>query len=202
MRQRGFSLIELLIVIGILIIVGGVIAVFGRDFFSLRGLFEEGLVNERNAEEAIRAIVSEVRAASQSSVGNYALQIVQDNAMSFFANIDADADKERVHYFLDGTRLRKSVVHPAGNPLTYSTTTAQEVLTTALDDVAASSTQPIFSYYDTYYGGTTTPLTQPVNVLNIRLVKITLTVDRDPARLPPPLVISSQVSIRNLKDNY
>jgi prepilin-type N-terminal cleavage/methylation domain-containing protein len=199
--KYGFTLIELLIVMAILIIVGGVIAVFSRDFFSLRGLFEEGFLNERSAEEVIRALVAEVRTASQSSTGAYPLQIVTGNSFSFFVNVDSDPEKERVQYFKNGAELKKSVVHPVGTPLTYATTTATEDLRTVLRDLS-STTTPLFLYYDKNYGGTTTPLVNPVNVLDVRLVKISITVDRAPVQLPPPLTVEGQVSIRNLKDNY
>ncbi len=92
------------------------------------------------------------------------------------------------------------MVDPVGSPLTYATTTAQEMLVTVLRDLAATTT-PLFSYYPATYAGTTTPLTQPVSPVVVRLVKVTVVIDADPGVLPPPVVVSSQTAIRNLKDN-
>jgi hypothetical protein len=49
--------------------------------------------------------------------------------------------------------------------------------------------------------GTSSPLTQPVITTNVRLIKINLMIDVDPNRAPVIKTYTSQVSIRNLKDN-
>ncbi len=196
----GFTLIELLIVIGLLIIVGGTIIAVERDLFSVNNFFQETFSEQLDADAAMQDIVSELRSAAPSSIGSYPIEIAASNSIAFYSNVDKDFYQERVQYFLSGTSLMKSVVKPAGAILTYATTTASETLRAVLKNLVASSTT-MFSYYDKNYAGTTTPLASPVNVLDIRLVRIMLSVDKSPGLGAPPVIVSSQVEVRNLKDN-
>ena len=201
-KNSGFTLIEMLIALAIAVLVIGVIVAFQRDLFSVNNFLRESFSIQRDSELVIRELVSELRTASQSNLGAYPLAITGSTSIAFYSNIDKDQLKERVHYFLDGTMLKKSIVKPTGQPLTYSTTTAQETLKVVLRDVVASSTQPLFTYYDSnYVGAGTPPLVQPVNVSAVRLISINIIVDKDPQRLPPSINVSSQVTIRNLKNN-
>ena len=199
--SSGFTLLELFIVMGVLIVIGGVVVFTLRNLFLTSDFLGESLSNERDLENTIQAITREVRAASPSSVGSYPLALTASTSLAFFVNLDSNTQKERVQYFLEGTTLRKSVVYPSGSPLTYSTTTAQETLATVLRGIAASTT-PLFSYYDKNFGGTTTPLTQPVNVSDIRHVRIAITIDKSPFDGNPPLSAIGETTVRNLKDNY
>ncbi|MEK7612209.1 MAG: prepilin-type N-terminal cleavage/methylation domain-containing protein [Patescibacteria group bacterium] len=199
--SKGFTLIEFLITFAVILAVGGGIVVFQRDLFVFNSYIGKSLSIGRDAERVVRDIVREVRSASQSSIGAYPIEIAKDNEFIFFANIDKGAERERIHYYLSGDELKRSIIYPTGQPLTYSTTTgAQESVRTVLRNII-STTTPIFTYYNNTYAGTTTPLTQPVPVLNIRVVGIMITVDEVLNQLPPPLSFSSKVTIRNLRDN-
>ena len=87
------------------------------------------------------------------------------------------------------------MIIPSGSPLAY---TATETITTLLSNVTNAS---IFSYYNSSYDGTTAALTTPIDVSAVRLVKITATIDDDPARPPAPTTFTTQISLRNVKDN-
>jgi len=202
MRKRsGLTLIEILIAMAILILVVGVMVVFQRDFFSLNLFLEQSLSIQRDAEEVIREIIAELRTASQSNTGGYPLELTASTSLAFYADIDTDPLKERVHYFLDGTSLKKSVVKPAGQPITYSTSTvAQETVMVVLRYMVTTDVPQIFSYYGTFTDpGQAVPLSQPVNPSVIKLVAVDITVDEDPVRLPPPISVGSRVTIRNLR---
>ncbi len=191
----GFTLIEFLIAFAIFVIIGGSVVIFLRDFFTLGAALESSLLIEREAEELIRNMVREIREAAPSSIGSYPIEKADEDSFAFYANIDEDPLKERIHYFLDGTDFKKSIVEPAGQPLTYSTTTAQESLKTVLRDVKAGSSSPIFLYRGTF--STSTP--SQLFIQDIRLVIIRLTADRDPNALPAAISVSTVVTIRNLK---
>ena len=92
--------------------------------------------------------------------------------------------------------MQKGVIIPTGSPLDYDPAT--EKITTLLTNVTNSS---IFGYYDKNYEGTTAALSSPVNISAVRLIKITVTVDKDPNKPPAPTTFSTQISFRNLKDN-
>lgn len=81
--------------------------------------------------------------------------------------------------------------------------TGNETVSDQIQGVVNSATS-IFQYYDSAYTGTassTAPLPQPVNNSVIRLIKLTIEVDRDTNKPPGPVQVVTQVSLRNLKDN-
>jgi len=131
-------------------------------------------------------------------LGSYPIETAGITAFTFFSDINSDGLKERIRYFLSGTTLMKGVIVPLGSPLQYLSNT--EVLTEIVHNVRNGST-PIFTYYDSSYNGSTSPLSQPVSILSVRLVMITLILEGDPNRQPAPITVTTEVSIRNLKDN-
>ncbi len=198
-KQKGFTLGELLISIFILSILTITVTSFQRDIFILNRTTDNNLAAQLEVRRITKVMVSELRKSSVSSVGGYPISVASTSEIVFFSDITNDGLKERVRYFLDNTKLKKGVVSPSGNPLVYNL--GGEVITTLISDVKASSTQPIFQYFNENYIGNSPPLNFPVNIPDIRLVKITVIIDRDPNLPPAEIIGTSQVNLRNLKDN-
>ena len=95
--------------------------------------------------------------------------------------------------------LRLVCVEPTGSPSAYNP--SNEVITVLAYNIKNATSTSLFEYYDDTYTGTSSPLTQPVTTTQISLVKISLLMDIDPNRAPVPRLYTSQVSLRNLKDN-
>lgn len=196
--KSGFSIIEVLVSMFILTLIGLAVYTFSKDVFSLNRIILGGLTAQDEARRALKTISAEIRTASPSSLGAYALVQTATSSFSFYSNIDEDSFKERVRYFIDGTTFKKGVIKPSGSPLTYNP--ANEIVTELIHNVAASATST-FSYYDESYDGTTQPLAEPIDITAVRLVKITVVIDKDPQQPPGPITLTTQISMRNLKDN-
>ena len=196
--EKGFSLLEMLIVIAILMIVGTAIWLFQFHIFSLNNVFTSEIGAQQEGRKALKDMTTEIRPLSLSNGGAYPISLANANSLTIFSDINNDGIKEQVRYFLSGAILKKGVITPAGNPLTYNP--ASEIVKSMVHDIANGAT-PIFAYYDSNYDGTTAPLPSPVNIPAVRLIKITLIIDHDPNRPPSPITITTQVSARNLKDN-
>ena len=194
----GFSVIEVTVAIFILTLVGIAVYAFQKDVFSLNRILSQSIVSQEEVRRALKVMSAEIRATSPSSIGAYAIAETATSSFIFYSNIDDDSFKERVRYFLDGTVLKKGVTKPAGDPLTYNP--ASETISDVVRDVA-NGTTALFSYYDTDYDGTSQPLVQPINISIVRLVRIVIMVDRDSSVLPGPITLTTQISMRNLKDN-
>lgn len=197
-HDPGFSIIEAVVAISILTLVGIAVYTFQKDVFSFNRIFSQNITAQEEARRALKIMSAEIRAASPSSVGAYAIAEAATSSFVFYSNIDDDSFKERVRYFLDGAVLKKGVTKPTGDPLTYNP--ASEVVSDVVRDMANGATA-IFSYYGTEYGGTTPPLAEPIDISAVRLVKIMIMVDRDPSAPPAPISLTTQISMRNLKDN-
>lgn len=196
--RSGFTIIEMLFGIAILIVLGLVLYAFQKDVFSINRVISESLTAQNEARRGLKMMSAEVRSASPSSVGAYALSETSSSSLAFYVNTDDDQLKEHVRYFLDGTTLKKGVTKPTGSPLVYDFN--NEVITEFVHDIANGTTS-LFAYFDESYDGTTDPLADPVNVSAVRLVKITIVIDKDAQEPPGAITLTTQVSLRNLKDN-
>ena len=193
--KNGFTLIEIVVVLGIfmLLLVGLGYLMLGA--FRTQYITFSQLQGQKEARITLENFVKEARRADTSSIGSYLIETAAAGAFTFYSDIDADTYREKVRYFLDGKNFKKGVIKPTGTPLTYNS--ANEVITTVAQNVISNQ---IFSFYDENYDGTTSALLFPVNVIDIRLVKIILTIEQDAYVSPEPLVVTSQVEIRNLKE--
>lgn len=194
----GYTLIELLVGVSIMTLIMIGVGLFQRDVFSLNTLLSNSLIAHQEGRKALKIMSAEIRSLSPSSTGTYAIAEAGSASFTFYGDIDNDGVKERVRYFLSGTVLKRGIVEPSGSPLTYNP--ANEISIELIHDITNGAT-PVFTYYDTNYDGTGGALVEPINVLSVRLVKITAITDKDPNRAPAPFTMTTQISLRNLKDN-
>lgn len=195
-NRKGFTLVETLLGVSIFIIILMSITLLARNIWNYNSFVSAGLGNIDIGRKVLKVITSEIRSASSASNGSYAINQATATSFIFFSDINDNGLKERVRYFLNGSLLQKGVTIPTGSPLGYDLAT--EKVSTVMSYVTNSN---IFDYYDTNYDGTTAALSFPINVASVRLIKINLVVDQDPNKPPAPVTFSTQVSLRNLKDN-
>ncbi len=204
---RGFTLVEAIVSIAIILLIGGSMIAFYRSVIMNTKVLQSSLNAQQQIRRVQQAFIAELRSATQSAGGAYTIESAGTSSIAFFSNTDADASIEHVRYFFATSTkggpynvLKKGVIKPTGT--VYDPTL--EKISTVVFDVKNSSTTPIFTYYDSTYNGTssTTPLAEPINVPAIRLVKMSLAVDPNAGRSPVYQTYTTQVSIRNLKDNF
>lgn len=196
----GFTILEAIIALGIMGVIGSVIVVFQKSVISNTKVLQSSLLTQMQIRKTLQTFVAEVRSSAPAANGAYPIEIAATSSFVFFANIDDDTPMERVRYALFGTTLQKGVTKPTGT--TYNL--ANEKVSTAVSSIKASSTVPIFTYYDKNYNGTSssTPLVDPVSIPSVRMVKVNLPVDPNASRSPVFQTYTTQVMMRNLKDNF
>lgn len=199
MKNKGFTLIEILIVTLIFTLVIIALTEFERDIFYINSVQGGSFSSASDAQSILNTMVKEIRAASEASDGSYPVVTAGTSTLTFFSDIYANGVEEEVTYFLSSTTLKKAVFVPTGVPLTYPTATTTTLILAS--NVRNGTSTNVFDYFDSNYTGTSSPLTQPVNISAIRLVRITLVLDANTTRPLPAVTYTSQVSIRNLKDN-
>jgi prepilin-type N-terminal cleavage/methylation domain-containing protein len=197
-NKSGLTLIEVLIVLFIMALIGGAVGLFQKDVFSFNRIISSNIVFQQEIRQVFKSMSSQIRSMSFSSIGAYPIAEATSTSFTFYDDIDNDGLKERLRYFLNEETIQKGVLKPDGNPLAYNP--ENEIITDLIHYVVNEST-PIFEYYDQNYDGTTQPLIMPDDLLSVRLVKITVMVDKDISKGPEALLMTTQVSIRNLKDN-
>jgi prepilin-type N-terminal cleavage/methylation domain-containing protein len=198
-KYRGFTLIEITVVIGILGVILVVVSEFQVNIFKHNKYSADSLQSAQDSRSILRVMVKELRTAKLGNNGAYPLIETATSSITFYSDIDADGLKERIHYYIASTTLYKGVIKPSGNPYTYNS--AQEKLSILAYNIKNATSTSLFDYYDETYSGNSSALTQPINTTDVRLIKINLMIDADPNRSPIPRTYTSQVMLRNIKDN-
>ncbi len=199
-KVQGFTLIELIISIaGFVIIMLGIVAVISNTFSVNR---QQGtLISDQDqARKVAFTAMTELRNSVASNVGAYPIVDASAQQLTFYSDIDGGLDVERVRYFLQNGELKKGVVKPTGNPLTYNF--ASETVTSVQKNIA-NGANPLFYYYDgSYTGVTDTFIAQPVNVTAVRLVKVSLDIsNKAGVANTNKYTVTAIGTIRSLKTN-
>lgn len=196
-RCSGFTTLEVAITVAVLAGVVLVVGNFTTDVFKTSRFINTTLTAQDQARRTIGNLVAELRTASISNLGAYPIAEASATSLTFYSDVDDDAYKERLRYFVSGSTLRRGVLKPSGSPLTYNP--ANETV----NDVVTFLTNPssVFSYFSAAYNGSGSALTFPVNIPDIRLVRVSVQIDQYPNEPPEAYELSSEVNLRNLKDN-
>ncbi len=199
-RCRGYTLVETLVVIGMFTVL----------FIGINTLFvtvirtpKQQLQSANNVDQARKVLAgftNEIRNASAGNDGSYQLNLAGDSQIVFYSNYGTNGTTvSRIRYYLSGATLYRGVVVPTGNPPTYNLAT--EVITTVQANLANGAT-PVFYYYTGIYDGTTSPLAQPVNLTQVKFVKINLIIKKqDSATDASTFTVDGGAAIRSLKTN-
>ena len=185
--------------LGVISIIYVAVVMLFTDTFRFNRSISDSLDITGNARRALKVMITEIRITSPSSLGAYPLAQAATSSLIFYGNTDADTQKERIRYYRNGTSLMRGVVDPSGSPLTYNL--GSEVVTTIARNVVNDKWTPLFTYYNDSYSGTQAPLSGAFNISDVRLIKITLVVDSTGTSTASSDIFTSQVSLRNLKDN-
>ena len=198
-NRRGFTLVELLVVVAIGAIILIALTRFERDIYYLNSVQSSSLLSAGDAQNILNTMVKELRSATPGSDGSYPIVTTGTSTFTFFSDNNGDGVSEKITYTLVGTTLFKSVVAPTGIPLSYPNATG--TVFTLASNVRNARNVNVFDYFDSNYTGTSSPLAQPITASNVRLVRITLVLNTNPNVPVAPVTYTSQVGLRNLKNN-
>lgn len=195
----GFTLIEVTVSVAVFALLGVGIIALVSNIISTGS--QQGVLSA-NADQARKAsfrLMQELRNAVTSSTGAYALSDVSDQQLIFYSNVDGGSDVERVRYYLSAGSLYRGIVKPSGSPLTYNP--ANEI-TKIVQDNVANGTTPLFYYYPDSYDGDGNPLSQPVTITQVKIIKLNLQVyNKGGVKNNNFYTVTASGTIRNLKSN-
>lgn len=199
--RKGMTLVEVMVSITILVLaMGGFSLLFVRSLQTNSFTLEEGMT-AMSTSRAVDSIVDDLRRVRQADNGAFPIVSATDFDLKIYLNADADADTERVHYFLSGDLLKRGVTDPvAGTPVTYPA--SDDTVTTVATYVVNASNEPLFSYYNKNYPGDTgnNPLSGTITLGDVRLIRVWVRMNIDPIKAPNNINIESFAELRNLND--
>jgi len=187
------SLIEAVIAIGIFTIgIEGFSLLFVKTWKQNSFIIEKGTASMA-ASQGVQKTVDVIRKARQADNGAYPIISANENDLVIYSDIDKDGVTERVHYYLSGGALKTGITDPAGLPPVYP---AGDQIVNDVSKYVVNTSTPVFSYYDS--GNNL--LTTPANVNEVRMVKVHLETNANPAHFPNNVDFQSFAAVRNLKD--
>jgi type II secretory pathway component PulJ len=198
-QNSGFTLVEVFISMAIFVAVMVAVTTFLVDIYSNNRTVSGSFQTAQDAQVILKTMLTELRQSATAANGAYPIAVAGTSSITFFSNIDNDAQIEEVSYSFIGNTLYRAVIQPTGSPLTYNI--ASQSTSSMLTDVRNSSSTPVFQYYDQNYTGTSSPLSLPINIPVVRLIKISLSLDVLVNQAPVARTYTTQVSLRNLKTN-
>lgn len=195
-QNRGFTLLEIIVVMGILFGIMFVVVRFGLDIASFGGFLGENLSSTQELQQTFKVIKTEIRSMGPASNGGYPIESAANGSFVFYSDTDGDGLFERVRYYLEGNILKKGITKPTGNPLTYLP--ANEQIRELVHNIVTGS-PPVFSYFPKDTDGNGAPLSTPADPSTIRLLRMSLTADQNPQQLPGPATLNILITIRNFR---
>jgi len=198
--SKGFTMLEMIIVVAVVAVLALEIGfLFITAFLGSNQQFS-ALDNIDNARIVSTRFINEVRSAVPGVDGSSAVNFAGDTEIIFYSpRVGPGTSIKRVHYFVSDDILYKGVVAPEGTPLTYDL--ESEIIILVQQDLSLGG-NPLFYYYDGDYDGQTNPLSQPVNINDIRFVRINLEVLKQTTRnSEETFSVSIGAAVRSLKDN-
>jgi prepilin-type N-terminal cleavage/methylation domain-containing protein len=193
--MRGFTLIEMMVVIAILTVVGiSLIGMISYVYKTNTFVFQESTATD-NARRGIEYAFENLREATYGADGSYPIAAAATPTITFYADVDSDGTVEKIRYYLSNGNLYRGVANPAGSPPSY--TGQPELTTTVASYVQNGTSTPIFHYYD----DTGAELASPFDVSKIASVSVVIGIDVDTKRAPITFTLIGSATLRNLRSN-
>lgn len=178
---RGMSFIEMIVAILIMLLgMSGFTYLFVDSWRSNKYIIEMGNASLL-VSRAVNNLVADLRKVRQADNGDFPIESGSDFDIKVYIDIDNDGVTERVHYYLQSGSLYRGVREPVGNlPVNYPN--GDGTTTLLANSIINSNSQPVFSYYNDEYPSDTinNPLATPVNVAEVKMVKVHLMINIDP----------------------
>lgn len=197
---NGFTLVETMVVIFIFSLLALGISQLSNVIFKDIKQNMSSLDNLDSARSIASKFTNEIRSASYGNDGGYPLYQVGNSQIIFYSNYGQSPNVvAKIRYFLSGTTLKKGVIVPTTNPVSYSS--LLEKITNVQYNVKNSI---LFYYYNGDYTGSssTSPLSQPVNVNEVKYISIKMDVPKQNNSTSTDIfTVSAGAAIRNLKTN-
>ena len=192
--NRGFTIVEILVVVALLTVIGGAIVsiqvAFGESQISTWKSYQ----NTTEANDIVRKFIKETRAMRVGEDGSYPLSNASDNEIIFYSDIDFDGKAERVRYTRTQTLLEKGVIDPQETAPIYP---PENENTTTLSFFVRNENTPTFSYWSA--DNMDNPLASAERISDTKLVKIYLKINIKEDDPSGDNLIESGTNIRILK---
>jgi len=189
--KRGFSVLELIVVIFIVSLFGGLVSSTIIKSYSNNKLVETQSVVQTELNLAIDRLSRVLRSSTlimEATETNFKIR-GYPNA--------ADNAPSEINFYLDGTALRYSVIPPTGQAPNYTYSETDAKMYTLVGKTTNAVNNPAFRYYNDQ----NVLLNFPVSISSIKIVEPTLSAVDTGNILKSPIIVTTKITLRNFKTN-
>lgn len=196
--NKGFTLLELMISTAIIFVIILAIIVTQNFLINQQNYTLNSYISSDFTNRSVEKLVKELRNSRSADNGAYIFEILGDQELSFYTNVDNDTQVEKVRYYLDNNIFYRSVIKPSGYPIQYLD--ENKKITILAENVDNST--PLFYYYNSNWpqDKTNNPLQIQNRLTQTKIVEINLSLKNN-NKTDNSYQIKTFVQIRTLKDN-
>lgn len=199
--EKGFTLIELMVVLAVSTALIFLATDMLRDIFLNSSQQLMSMDDIDQSRLVATKFTNEIRNAQIGNDGSYPLKYAADNQIIFYTSFGTSGlSVNRIRYYVSNNTLYEGIIIPTGSPLIYNLNS--ETVRPVQNDLSPDSLTHLFYYYDGNFNGTGNALAQPVNINQVRYVKISLKIlNKTSANNSSTFSLNAGGAIRSLKDN-
>lgn len=187
--KKGFTIIELVAVTGLITVI--TLLVMSMLVSSLKTYRTKRQVVD--AEEKTAAVMREFEQTTRAATK---LLLIGPNQLTFYRFYDlTSSSPTQVRYFVDGSQFKVGLTSPQGTAPDVTYPSASEKIDLIIPDVTNGN--QLFDYYD----GNSSHLTGAINSADIRVIRLTISLDKNGSAPPGPTTETTEVMLRNMKSN-
>jgi len=188
-KKPGFTLIEMVTVIALFSMLTLIMSAFLSQSIKSYRIKRQSVDLQEKSAHVMREFEQTARAAS--TVIN-----ASETEFKFYRFFDLTSPyPKQVRYFLDGDKFKIGETDPVGVAPNIIYPSQNEIITLIIEDVV--NTDVLFKYYN----GASVIISDPVDETNVRMVELTISLDQNPNAPPEPIVETTKIELRNMKDN-
>jgi len=188
-QKKGFSLVELVVVIGLVSILSLVVMTMLTRGFSAYRIKKQSVELEEKAAAVMREFEQTTRAATE-------IETATDNTIAFYRFYDLTSPSpDRVRYFMENTTFKVGITHPYGVEPDITYPAENETIEMIIENV--TNPELIFTFYDSA-GAEIETIT---DISSVKMIGLTISLDKDPNNPPNPITETTKVMLRNMKNN-
>lgn len=206
--MRGFTLLEMIIVCGIVAVLStSVYLIFanGNRLFTLQNNLA---IAENQSLKASLIMQRELREArAPEGLDLQPIEEANSQSIIFYADISDEPTnnrEEKIWYLLNNGYLLRGIAYFDNSSQSYNQLPDLTQYSPgesnpgiqAMAQYVVNNTDPVFYYYDQDYTGSEDPLSYPVNLGSIKVIKTILKIDVN-SRPPEPYVHETTIQLRN-----
>ena len=200
-NKLGMTLIEALMAVSIFAMgIAGFSLLFSKTWQINAYTLEMGQ-SSMAVSQGLNKMVDYIRRSRQGDDGSYPVQVAKDDEMTIFCDYNKDSTTERLHFYKSGQNILMGITVPTATlPKTYPV--GDQTVITVASHIVNASTAHVFQYFNKNYplDVTNNPLSTPASVADIRMARIYLEININPAHAPDNIHVQSFVEMRNLND--